>query len=660
MHVPKLSYSQEDVMDFFARQEQAKKKTRYLVFYLIIAVLCIVIAINAIMYAYMVIMHNESYRLSQWIVQPKSLTVTIATIFTITAISFIQWRLLREGGDALALRMGATPVLLDTKDSNERQLLNVVEEMSIASGIAMPNLYVMERERGINAFVAGLNQSDAVLVVTNGAMRELTRQELQGVIGHEFSHIFNSDMRINLQLISLLAGILFLSEAGRFVLSSAYDDGYTSDSRNQGSANPFIFLLPMAIVLFVVGSVGLFFARLIKSSISRQREYLADAAAVQYTRNNQGLASALFKISQFSEGSTLHTHHAEEASHMCFSEPVSMFSGFLNGLLSTHPPVEKRIKAICPGWKPGRVPRISTVVRNQTPNQHTNLLPDSIMALVENNQTKRYLTQTIGQATAQHLQEAHRIIEDIPATLRITAKTTDAKAHSIQLIIALLLTDDGQQTSQALASIKRIYGAAFSQSVHKLAVQIQLQPRKQRLAIFDLAIPALKRITRAERKILFEALQQIIQLDQTVSRFEYTLYWLLKKHLYGQTKQAKPSINSLKTVPNEVAIVVAMMIEASGQDETSRRKIFRFIMANIGLSQMLMPVTEFDADIIHKAVLMLAQLNPIPKQALLYALEDCVTEDKVVAPEEAELLRTIAELMDCPIPPLLTQAVSST
>ncbi|MEE9411431.1 MAG: M48 family metallopeptidase [Methylococcales bacterium] len=646
-------------MNFFARQEHAKKKTRLLVLYLIVAVLCIVITLNALVYLYMVGIQNHSYSLSEWLVEPKSLLVTGVTIFTITIISFTQWRLLREGGDALALRMGATPVGLDTSDSRERQLLNVVEEMAIASGIAMPTVYVMERERGINAFVAGLNQSDAILVVTHGAIRELTRQELQGVIGHEFSHIFHADMGINLKLISLLAGILFLSEAGRFVLSSTFDSQYSYTSRrHRGNGNPFVFLLPMGIVLFAVGSIGLFFARIIKSSISRQREYLADAAAVQYTRDNQGLASALYKISDFSDGSTLHSPYAEEASHMCFSESVSMFSGFLSGLLSTHPPIDQRIKAICPGWNPGRVPRVNRAGRHQTPTQHSNAVPDSVMALTGNNQTRLHLTQTIGQPTAQHLQEAQRIIQSIPASLRITAATADTKAHSFQLVIALLVADDGQQTNQALENIKPVYGSDFSQSVRELAAQIQQQPRKQRLAIFDLAIPALKGITRPERKTLFEVLRKIIQLDHTVSRFEYTLYWLLKKHLYGQTKQAKLSTNSLKIVPNEVAIVIAMMIEASGENEASRRKAFSFIMTNLGLSQMLMPVTEFDADVIHKAVMVLAQLNPIPKQSLLYALEDCVTEDKIVAPEEAELLRTIAELMDCPIPPLLALGVS--
>ncbi|HFD13320.1 MAG TPA: peptidase M48 Ste24p [Crenotrichaceae bacterium] len=643
-------------MDFFTRQLHAKRKTRMLVIYLVIAVLCIIGSINALVYCYVHFIQHQTYSLSEWIVQPKSLAIALMTVLTITIISFVQWLILGEGGDALALRMGATLVQLDTSDRRERQLLNVVEEMAIASGIAMPNVYVMSQERGINAFVAGLNQSDAILVVTDGAIRELNRQELQGVIGHEFSHIFNSDMRINLQLISLLAGILFLSEAGRFILSSLNDDNDDSGYRHEGSGSPLVFLLPMGVILFAVGSVGLFFARLIKSSISRQREYLADAAAVQYTRDNQGLASALYKISELSEGSSLHTVYAEEASHMCFSEPVSMFSGSLSRLLSTHPSVEQRIKAICPGWTPGNIPRMIKLSNRQA-RLHSATVPESVMALSEQNQNHHRFTNTIGQPTSRHVQEAQQIIEGIPDRLKIDAKTADAKRHSMQLLFALLLADNNQPVQQALVRISQHYGQAFSQQIAGLTAQVQQQPRKQRLAIFDLAIPALRQMNRTQRKTFFEVLRTIISLDHTVSRFEYTLYWLLKKHMYGSIHRQPQSIHRLKDVQNQVAIVTAMMIEASGKDESSRRKLFKTIMTTLGLPQMLMPIAEFDASIIHQSVMELAQLSPIPKQSLLCALEDCVTEDNKIEPEEAELLRTIAALMDCPLPPILMQGV---
>jgi len=641
-------------MDFFARQQRAKRTTRLLAVYLAIAVFGIVCAINVLVYCYMHFVHHQSYTLNEWLVQPKSVVVTVATVLIIVMISLIQWYLLREGGDALAKRMGATLIALDTPDRLERQLINVVEEMVIASGLIMPNVYVMEAERGINAFVAGLNQSDAVLVVTHGAMRELTRQELQAVIGHEFSHIVNSDMRINLQLISLLAGILFLSEAGRFVLGAMNHSGCRQGYRREDTLSPFVFLLPMAVILFTVGSIGLLFARLIKASISRQREYLADAASVQYTRDNQGLASALYKISTLSEGSTLQTMYAEEASHMCFSESVAMFSGILSRMLSTHPSTEQRIKAMCPGWMPGRMPEVGRVVQNQSrPGRQSGVVPGSVMALAAKRQSGQRLSTTIGQPASEHMTQARQMIQQIPECLRFGFSDENARFHSMQLMLALLLADDEQQTDQVLAEIKHQYGVEFSQHVSELSMLIKQQPRKQRTVIFDLAVPALKQLHRSERRIFFELMRSIIRLDHHVSRFEYAHYWLLKKQLYGSLYRSQSRVHNLKNVQNQVAIVIAMMIEASGKDEQSRRKIFRLIMATLGLPHMLMPVTQFDSDTIHQAVRDLAQLGPIPKRALLCALEDCITEDNVVDPEEVELFRVIAALMDCPVPPVL-------
>jgi uncharacterized tellurite resistance protein B-like protein len=280
-------------------------------------------------------------------------------------------------------------------------------------------------------------------------------------------------------------------------------------------------------------------------------------------------------------------------------------------------------------------------------------IPELVLGLTGNPKSKHYLTQNIGQPTSQHLTEAQRIIQGIPEALRLSSATNDTNTHSIQLVFALLISDDLQQIEQALIILERNYGVAFGQRVRELADLIRYQPRKSRLAIFDLAIPALRKLSRQQRKILFDALRQVIHLDSKISRFEYVLYWLLKKHLYGPGKTGKTSINSLKTVPKQVAIIIAMMIDASGNDTQSRRKVFGLIMDSIGLPTMDMPTTGFDTDAIHTSLMTLARLNPIPKKSLLCALEDCITEDKIIEPEEAELLRAIAALMGCPIPPLV-------
>ena len=624
---------------------------------MIIAVLSIVAANNALFYVCVHVFQKQSFTLIEWLSQPKSMIVSLGTVVIITVISALQWKLLREGGDALAKQMGATVMLLHTAERNERRLLNIVEEMAIASGVSMPSVYIMKNEPGINAFVAGLDQTDAVLVVTQGAVEQLTRQELQGVIGHEFSHIFNADLRINLQLISLLSGILFLSDAGRFILSHFRDSDYRSGHHGQESANPFVFLLPMAFILFIVGSVGLFFARLIKSSISRQREYLADASAVQYTRDNMGLASALYKINSFKEGSYLNSAYAEEASHMCFSEPVYLFSKHLGGLLSTHPSIDQRIQAICPNWS---YATMQAAIRHQSVSQSqtqgtASYVPDGVLSAVKHTSMKHPMAATIGQPDVSHTIEAKQLIHAIPDSLRMNLHI-DSKVQAQAIVLGLLITDNTQLSQSCFAVIQDQFGTDFRKKVAGLVELISDQPRKFRLVIFELLLPALKTMNRAERKRLFNVLREIIQLDRQVSQFEFSLYWLLKKQLYGIRQHKQPSIHSLKSVDNEVAILVATMIAVSGKSEDYRRKVFKTIMSGLGFSNMLMPVAAFESAVIHTAITELAKLSPIPKQSLLYALEDCITEDGQIDCEEAELYRAIAALLDCPVPPILTAA----
>ncbi len=275
---------------------------------------------------------------SQWFSHPLTLGISLFTLLVmVCGCLFKIWKL-RRGGKGLAAMLGARPIDPDTRHSDEKKLINVVEEMSIASGIPAPQLYVLDKEEAINAFVAGFRPSETVLVVTHGTLKKLDRDELQGVIAHEFSHIFNADMRLNLRLIAVLAGILALGKIGEFMLRGS---SRRSSSNRKGNS-----LVLVALALVVVGYLGLFFGRLIKAAISRQRELLADASAVQFTRNPAGLAGALIKIRN-GNGSHLDSVHAEDMSHMCFGETL----GFrFRNLLATHPPLDERLGALGSDW----------------------------------------------------------------------------------------------------------------------------------------------------------------------------------------------------------------------------------------------------------------------------------------------------------------------
>jgi len=260
--------------------------------------------------------------------------VTAGIIFVVSIISVAK---LADGGSAVAEMIGARRVAPDTRDPLERRLRNVVEEMAIASGVRVPGVYVMDGESGINAFAAGWDVSNSVVAVTRGTLETLTRDELQGVIGHEFSHILNGDMRLNIRLIGVLAGIVFIGSIGEFLMRSVRG----SRSRNTGG----IFLVGLAI--FVIGYIGLFFARLIKAAVSRQREFLADASSVQFTRNPDGIAGALDQIR--SASAFIANRYAEEMSHMFFGQSLKLWLG---GLFDTHPPIDERIRRVRPGFQP--------------------------------------------------------------------------------------------------------------------------------------------------------------------------------------------------------------------------------------------------------------------------------------------------------------------
>ena len=338
-------------MDFFERQDRARRKTWLLVFYLLLAVATISVLLNLVVYFLVVqggywVGEGASYLtrpgelaagLGSWFTQPLSFAVTGTVMVTVLLGSGFKYLQLRGGGRAVAEMVGAREIDFTSHDPAERQLINVVEEMAIASGTPVPALFLLDEEPGINAFVAGYRPTEAVMVVTRGTVETLSRDELQGVVGHEFSHILNGDMRLNVRLMAILAGVLMLGVIGRFLLYGSFGHhrrrgyGVMSSGRGRSRSNAGVVILGIA--LLVLGYVGLFFGRLVKAAVSRQREFLADASSVQFTRNPDGIAGALWKIQQHQAGSLLSGRHAEDTSHMCFGESVT--AGFIGWMRPT-------------------------------------------------------------------------------------------------------------------------------------------------------------------------------------------------------------------------------------------------------------------------------------------------------------------------------------
>ncbi|MGD9265520.1 MAG: M48 family metallopeptidase, partial [Lysobacterales bacterium] len=342
-------------MNFFEHQERSRRQTRWLVFLFLLAVLAIIAVIDiAILLAFGAMnVEQQGWAAPDTLQSNWTLLAggAFVTALVIALASLFKTMALRSGGGKVARDLGGSRVEADERDPLRRRLYNVVEEIALASGVPVPEVYVLERESAINAFAAGYTPADAAVAVTRGALEKLDRNELQGVIAHEFSHVFNGDMRLNIRLMGALFGILVLSLIGRKVLRGSL---YAGRSRNSNGAP--VMLIAVAVTL--VGYIGLFFGRWIKSAVSRQREYLADASAVQFTRDPDGIAGALKKIAVYSDASYLNAE-TEEVSHMLFGagEKASMFA--------THPPLNDRIGRIDPSFDPADLTRLAADIQRK-------------------------------------------------------------------------------------------------------------------------------------------------------------------------------------------------------------------------------------------------------------------------------------------------------
>ena len=655
-------------MNFFERQHQARRNTRWLVVLFLLAVILIVLAINAVAYLGVLaggiagrglpVPAGEHWLdgMRAWWHQPYGIWVSLGTLAAIAAGSLWTTAKLSGGGRAVADMVGARRVRRSTDNADERKLLNVVEEMSIASGTPMPFVYVMDEEAAINAFVAGLRPTEAVLVVTRGALETLDRDELQGVIGHEYSHLLNGDMRLNIRLWGILAGILFIGQGGRFLLR-VMSRGSSGRSRGGGQAG--LFLLVVGLGLFIIGYIGLFFGRIIKAAVSRQRELLADASSVQFTRNPPGLAGALWKIEQNVHGSLLESHYSEDMSHMCFGPSLSFA---FDNLFATHPPLDVRIKAVDPGFMARRIIKQSrerpvAAAGNAAPS--ATALPAAGLAIAAAMAgSASQVAATVGNPGAAHLQYAHALHDAIPDALLESARTP---AGAKQLIYALLLAaTDTDRIGEAQTRLQSAEDEQMVSAVGRLLETVRTMDRRGRLPLVNLALPELKTMAEKSRQHFIDTAEALIRADQRFTLFEFALLTILKDHL-SANPETEPVAKYFRTedVGEELRLLLTMFARAGSADTQSAEQLFRRIIRAYALGDMEpAPVSALRADNLTAALAKLALLSPLLKQPLIGACADCVLSDGKVKPLEAELMQAVAETLDCPMPPLLEGATA--
>ncbi|HEY5078311.1 MAG TPA: M48 family metallopeptidase [Opitutaceae bacterium] len=655
-------------MDFFAAEQRAKKRTTRLLVLFGLAVAATVAAgyvatifglRAARAYTGARYSHNRYYANDDagggdnggfW--QPGTFAVVcIGTLAVIAAASAYKWSEFSAGGSAVAESVGGRRVDPHTTDLRERQLLHVVEEMAIASGLPVPAVYILDEEPAINSFAAGLTASDAVVTVTRGSLEKLTRDELQGVIAHEFSHILNGDMRMNVRVSAIIFGILVIGLAGRATLwGMRY--GRISSSREKGGG-AVVVILGIGVALLVVGYAGYFFGKLIQASLSRQREYLADASAVQFTRNPGGVTGALKKIGGYAIGSTLDTHRAAGISHFFFAQT---FVSNFGGLWATHPPLPARIRAIDPAFdgnfpEPPQVVDVSKEPWSKVahmPPQAPSPSPQAAAAF------GAALAAAAGTLTAEGTAQARSILSGIPAAIR---EATRSSHDAPILIYGLVLDDDEAVRQRQLTAIAGSDGGDALRTLQQLDPSLRQLKHEHRLAVLQLALPAVKALAPTALGRFSSTLDALVQADGRVTTFEFALQRIVTRELSTSRSpsEAVAQIYSFQAVTQEISVVLSALAHASSDSPDEAARAYAEGAAQLKLVEGKIPFLSVEDSGLAQLGAALDKLavasGPI-KQRLLVAAAHVVSADGVVLAEEAELLRAIAASLDVPVPPL--------
>ena len=626
-------------MNFFERQEAARKLSRRLVALFVLAVLGIVLAVNLALGFYF-----------GGFAPGPMLLASLVTLGVIGVASLFRVSGLRNGGGAVARELGGTLVAEDTTDPHYRRLRNVVEEIAIASSVPVPEIYVLEQEAGINAFAAGWSTSDAAVAVTRGALEKLNRDELQGVVAHEFSHILNGDMRLNIRLMGALFGILVLALIGRQVM---HGSRFTPRSRNNNAGA----VMVVALAVMVIGYIGLFFGRLIKAGVSRQREYLADASAVQYTRQTRGIAGALKKIGGIPEGSKLTQAEGEEVSHMLFGDGVGFSSMF-----ATHPPLLERIQALEPAFRADEFKELSRQWASAPPS---GLQEDVALGLVGGGASMPAAgaasdvvpTGVVAHVAAPDAPDyvfAGTMIEAIPDPFRQAARHAE---EATALVWGLLFSNDGEVRERQHFELAARHGQpAADRALHWADRQDELHPLS-RLPLAELAFPVLRRRPRGELQAFSDSVHALVHADGRISAFEYCLGQLLETQVHEALdpgRHWRRGHRKLSQSREALATVLALLAQLGHEDEAGARRAFH---AGLGRSlpnqhiEYAVPAQGITA--LDDVWPVLDELEPTSKALLVEGMVEAISHDGRIGVAQAELLRTVCAVLHCPVPPLV-------
>ncbi len=678
-------------MNFFESQDQARRRSHLLIGLFALAVVAIVVAV----YLVVIVALAGFGGGSAFLFEPGAFAATsLATLALIAGGSAFRSAQLRKGGPAVASLLGARRVEPDTRDLAERRLVNVVEEMSLAAGIPVPAIFVLDDEDAINAFAAGHGIHDAAVTVTRGTLDRLDRDELQGVVAHEFSHVLNGDMRLNIRLVGLLFGILLLAVIGRGLLRGT---AWSRRRKRDGRA------VLVGLALVALGYLGVFFGKLIKAAVSRQREFLADAAAVQFTRNPEGLAGALQKIGAHPAGSRIRDHHAEELSHLFFADGLG---ASFTRLTATHPPLDQRIRRVDPAWD-GRFPEAPAAVgarseeepsaspggsrqtaATSTTDQRS--LPGSLGEILAGGgpgeggvAAAALLLGTAGSPSSHHVHRVRELLQEVPSEVR-NALHDRAGAQAVVLALVgggepeadavreevLRRLDVGEtgtgsetepsDTHQSPEAVRSLLDWAAAITAPTLGL-----PAELRLPVLDLALPALAGLPESRARELRRGVEEVIRADGHLRPFDFALMHILWRHLAGReggTGPGRATLRSLSRARNEVETILSAAARVGADDEPAAARAFRAGAAALEKSEGALTLRQegkVDLAGVDQALARLERGTMEVRRQVLTACATAVLADREVTVTEVEFLRAVAEALEIPLPPLLPSSLSS-
>jgi len=640
-------------LNFFDAQDRARRASKWLVVVYVLATALIVVGVTLIVgFAFGVFSSSGSSAYTGG--DPTRLLVitAVATTLFIFGASLFKTSVLSGGGGRVAAQLGGTLVAADVSDPRRRELRNVVEEMAIASGVPVPEIYVLEEESGINAFAAGFSPADAAIAVTRGTLERLNRDELQGVIAHEFSHILNGDMRLNIRMMGVLFGIMALTLIGRMITRGGFHANIAS-SRNRGA--PVILLVGVG--LAILGAIGMFFARMIKAAVSRQREFLADASAVQFTRQSAGIANALKKIGGFSESSHLQATDPEEVSHMLFGTGSSLV-----GLFATHPPLLERIRALDPNFDEKDYPQVDAM-----PEPAADIGADAVTSGLAPGPASgttvvfpETIVESVGHPEVEHVEYARRVRQAIPEILYDAAHSTE---FAVLLTLALVLDRSGESLSRQLALIDDRMGEQRTRLVHKYYDELAAIGEEFRLPLLEISFPSLKLRPAPQLSYLVDLASRLIEIDGKVDLYEFCFYRILMINLglaidpSGGGRSPRAPKRELRQAAVNLLAIVADQGHADSARSQQAFEAGAKLLGDWALDVEIDSKPKYTVRILNHSLDLLLQLKGKGRRKLLRAVSEIADHDNHLTSVEAELLRVICATLDCPLPPILVHKV---